>query len=144
MDKQNRILAEELTRAHASLLAAVRNLETSLQPTVKTSLAELRAELIATQKQILDHFRYEEQNGYLDAVRQREPRLEHNIEALEEEHRQLADTLAHLREKVYATTSLEPGLRAEILDWIGALRHHEARENLLVQDAFNFEASAED
>jgi len=136
--------AEALSRAHATLLDDLRNLEETVRSVSGEGLAELRARLSATCAQITAHFRFEEQNGYMNTVRKREPRLERTIQQLADEHRQLAESLDCLVREYGAATSLEDTLRKEIRAWIEHVRQHEARENDLVQNAFNLDIGAED
>lgn len=105
---------------------------------------ELSARLLATQRHVSEHFRFEEQNGYMGAVRKREPRLEHTIQQLEEEHRQLLRSLETLLGVVQAATSLDNVFREKVRAWVERVRHHEARENEVIQDAYNQDISAED
>jgi hypothetical protein len=133
-----------LARAHAALLENLRKLDEATRPGSAEGLPELCARLAATQVHLLEHFRFEEQNGYMDAVRQREPRLERAVQELAEEHRQLAQSLAALLEKARAATSPDATVRQAVRDWVERVRRHEARENDLVQDAFDVDIGAED
>jgi len=137
-------VAESLSRAHQALLNDLRKLKNSLNPASGQDLSTLRAELAATQTHILDHFRFEEQDGYMDKVRKREPRLEHTIDQLAGEHRQLAQSLEALMAKARDAQNLDQALREKIREWIASVRQHEIREDELVQDVFNLEISAED
>jgi hypothetical protein len=91
-----------------------------------------------------DHFRFEEQNGYLDTIRNREFRLSHSIQHLAKQHQSLLETLDALIAAAEAATSIDRGLADEITKWINDVREHEIRKNELVQDAFNFDIAAED
>jgi hemerythrin-like domain-containing protein len=144
MGNSDRSVAEALGRAHVALLEDLRQLETATLPASGEGLAGLRARLDATRRHVTEHFRFEEQNGYMDAVRKREPRLERTIQQLAEEHHQLAQALEALIEESRAATSPEAALRDEIRRWVEHVRQHEARENDLVLDAFNVDLSAED
>jgi hypothetical protein len=104
----------------------------------------LRARLDATHRHIMEHFRFEEQNGYMDTVRKREPRLERSIEHLAEEHWQLAQSLNALIEQARSATSCDQAFRDQVRTWVEQVRQHEVRENELVQDAFNLDIGAED
>jgi hypothetical protein len=137
-------VAESLRQAHAALLADLRELEQAAHPTSGEGLAELRARLWEARADITEHFRFEEQNGYMEVVRKREPRLERNIQQLAEEHRQLAGILDGLIRESDAATKLGDRLRQEVRAWIDGVRQHEAREHDLVQDAFNLDIGTED
>ena len=137
-------VAESLGRAHVVLLADLRVLEQSARPSSGEGLAELRARLGATQTHVTEHFRFEEQNGYMEAVLKREPRLERAIQQLAEEHHSLAQSLAVLIEQARAATSLDDPLREGVREWVERVRRHETRETDLVQDAYNLDIGAED
>jgi DNA-binding transcriptional ArsR family regulator len=137
-------IAEALSRAHAALLEDLRKLEEAASPGSRDGLAEIRARLGATQAHIAEHFRFEEENGYLDALKKREPRLERTIRQLAEEHRQLAQSLAALVGEARAATSLGDKFREKTREWIERVRQHEHHENDLVQNAFNLDIGAED
>jgi predicted PilT family ATPase len=137
-------VAETLTRAHEALLEDLRKLAEAVRPASTEGLAELRARLDATRGHIAEHFRFEEQNGYMDAVRKREPRLERTIQQLADEHRELLQSLDAVIEEARAAPGLDGTLREEVRQWGEAVRRHEVRENDLVQDAFNLDIGAED
>jgi hypothetical protein len=144
MTKAEESTAAQLARAHAALLKDLRQLEEEARTGSRESLAELRDRLAATRTDITDHFRFEETNGYMDRVRKREPRLDREIDRLGEEHRELGEALRHLIQQAETTTNLTSAFQKEILGWIERVRLHEARENDLVQDAFNLDMGPED
>jgi hypothetical protein len=144
MKKTESSVAKALERAHAALLEDLRSLEEAARPAQAEGLVELRRRLEATQTHIIQHFHFEEQYGYMDTVRKREPRLERTIQQLAEEHCQLGQSLAVLIEQGRVATSLHDPFRDEVLRWIECVRKHEARENDLVQGAFNLDIGAED
>ena len=137
-------VAEALSQAHGALLADLRELKQAVRPSSEEGLRELRTRLGAAHAHITEHFRFEEQNGYMDAVRKREPRLERTIQQFVEEHGQLRRSLDALIGEATAATSLGDTLREEIREWIERVRQHEIRENDLVQDAFNLDIGGED
>lgn len=144
MTKLDFTVADTLSQAHAALLEDLARLEGTVQPTSRERISDLRARLGAAERHISEHFRLEEQNGYMDVVRKREPRLERAIQELADEHRELADELDGLI--VYAATARRVGaaFRAQVRAWVEHVRKHEARENDLVQDAFTLDMGAED
>ncbi len=137
-------VAESLSQAHATLLADLLELEQAAHPSSGESLAELRARLGEARADIIKHFRFEEQNGYMDVVRKREPRLERNIQQLADEHRQLVGALDILVRKSGTATRLDDTLRQGVRAWVERVRRHGAREHDLVQDAFNLDIGTED
>jgi hypothetical protein len=104
----------------------------------------LRAWLGAAQSHVTEHFRFEKQNGYMDAVRKREPRLERAVQQLAEEHRDLARSLTARREQAETVTNLDDRFREVVRGCLDRIRQHEARENQVAQDAFNLDISTED
>jgi len=137
-------IAESLSRAHKALRKDLQRLEDSIHRTSDSGMSEIRVIFAATRIHILDHFRFEEKNGYMDKVRKREPRLDHAIDQLAAEHRRLDQALDDLIQKVKQAPILDEDLRARTREWIQGVRQHEAREDELVQDAFNLDISAED
>ncbi len=72
----------------------------------------------------------------MDAVRKQEPRLEHAIQNLIDEHRELVRSLDTLIEEAEAKNKLEDVFRQKVHRWIERVREHESRENGLLEDAF--------
>jgi hypothetical protein len=144
MGKTESPVAEALSRAHRSLLEDLRKLEEAARPSAGKSLTDLRDRLDAADTDITEHFRFEEQNGYMSDVRKQKPHLERAVQQLAAEHRQLAQGLAGLIDKAWAASSLDDALGEEVRQWIERVRQHEHRENELVQDAFNIDIGARD
>lgn len=136
--------ADELRQAHAALLQDLRSLDEAVRPTTGEGLAQLLERLGATRTHISAHFRFEEQNGYMDVVRKREPRLERAIQHLIVEHQQITQTLDALVEQAMAMASPTATFREKARGWIERVRRHEAHENDLIQDAFNLVIGGED
>ena len=133
-----------LSRAHATLLEDLQTLGDAVRPGSTEEPAGVQSRLDATQRHLTEHFRFEEHNGYMETVRSREPRLEHALQQLVEEHRQLAASLDALLAQARAATALDDTFRAAVRAWIECVRQHEIRENDLVQDAFTLDIGAED
>jgi hypothetical protein len=142
-EKRTSGLVKALGRAHAAMLDDLTKLEKAAQNSV-TSIADFQLRLEAAKKDVTAHFRYEEKDGYMDAVRKREPRLEHAINELAADHVRLAGALDAILSEANAAASVNETLRKKVLEWIDELTHHELRENHLVQEAFNSDVSAED
>ncbi len=143
-NKTDRGVAEALGRAHAVLLDDLKNLEGAALPTSGCNLLEILSRLNAARTHIAEHFRFEERNGYMDTVRQREPRLEQAIQELRADHGQLSRALDAIIDKVKAAPHPGHALKEEIARWLHDVRRHERRENDLVQDAFVMDVAAED
>jgi hypothetical protein len=144
MDSGQRELAEALRRAHAALERDLENLKARLRDPADLTPAEVRLRLAQTRADLAAHFRFEEQNGYLDTVLQRAPNRDQVVQHLLDEHRVLMESVSALIEAAAAGHAADTVFRQKVLAWIDSLRDHETRENLLVQDAFNLEVVAED
>ena len=144
MGTKHRSAAEALTRAHLALRKDLGLLEEAARTACGEGAAALRARLGATRTHVLEHFRFEEDNGYLDAVRKREPRLDRAVQQLAEDHVRLARSLDALVEEAGRASHLDEPFRAKVRAWMEQLRQHETRENDLIQDAFNTDIGAED
>jgi hypothetical protein len=136
-------LAETLRLAHEALSRDLRGLEATARAEPPASRAEMGMRLRRTRAHLTDHFRFEERNGYLDTVLRRDPNRERAVERLHDDHRRLAEELEGLLQEAAEEGPGGP-LPAKVLAWVGSVRDHEARENALVQDAFNVEPAAED
>jgi hypothetical protein len=86
MESKEISTAEALRRAHEALGRDLQALEATFARDSAENLALIKIRLKATQTHLLEHFRFEEQNGYMEKIRKREPRLEHAIEQLASEH----------------------------------------------------------
>jgi hypothetical protein len=140
----NRFVGEAFGRAHAKLLTDLRQLEKAVLSESGQGLMHLHARLARTYNDVAAHFRFEEQDGYMAAVRKREPRLERAIQELAGEHAQLSESLNVLMVKARVATTLDDELRQQLRAWVERVREHEARENQLVQGAFNLDIAGED
>jgi predicted nucleic acid-binding Zn-ribbon protein len=135
---------EALRQAHVALLEDLTDLENAANSYLGTDSAAMLSRLERTRTHITEHFRFEEQNGYMADVLQREPNLARTIEQLRDEHHKLALKLDGLLEQMRSGQPLEEAVRDQVRSWIESVRQHEARENSLVQYAFNVDLGAED
>jgi hypothetical protein len=142
--KKDVSVAAALGRAHAALLNDLRRLEEAARPPSGAGPADLGVRLAATQAHLTQHFRFEEHDGYMDAVRKRELRLERTVQQLADEHRELAQSLEALLQQARGTGEPDDKLCDAVRAWVGRVRGHEARENALIQHAFNVDIGAED
>jgi hypothetical protein len=128
--------ADDLGRAHVSLLDDLRTLEQAFHLGPEASGLNVLNRLMTTHSHITDHFGFEEQSGWTDAVRKQEPRLEHAIQNLVDEHRELVQSLDTLIEEAEAQNKLGDVFYQKVQRWIERVREHETRENELLEDAF--------
>jgi hypothetical protein len=143
VEKTSTAVAEALKQAHGTLLEDLRTLEDAVHKSSKDA-GGLCARLMATRPHLVEHFKFEEQNGYMEVVRKREPRLERAIQQIAEEHGQITQSLDSLIGETRGSGEIRDGFREKLRAWIKGVRGHEARENELVQGAFNLDITAED
>jgi hypothetical protein len=134
---------DALLRAHRALAEDLRGLE-SARTTAGGSPAALAARLERTRGDLAEHFRFEEDNGYLRGVLERNPHLDRAILHLGQEHRKLLQSLDDLRAEVGAAAVVTDELWNKVAGWVRRVRRHERSENILVEDAYNLDLSAED
>src|SRR5579871_6847941 len=136
-------LGEALRHAHSALLADLTQLEETARgaPDAPTILL---APLTATRGHLASHFRLEEKGGYMDAVRDREPRMQHAVSQLGIEHGQLMQSLNGLVTRASRAAGADETLCEDVLQWLDRIRNHEHRENELIQEAFNTDLGGED
>ena len=137
MQKSTIATADELGQAHASLLDDLQKLEHAVLASPQVSVLHMLSQLSTARSHITDHFGFEEkEEGWMEAVRKHQPRLEHAVCGMIEEHRQLVKSLKTLIEEAEAETKLEDAFRQKVLRWIQRVREHELLENELLEDAF--------
>jgi hypothetical protein len=142
MAKVQRAGAEGLRQAHARLRKDLGELEAAARAPAGAAAPALGALLRRARAHLAEHFRFEEENGYMTAVLQRDPNQGRRVEQLRDEHRRLFAALEALLDA--AGRGATDAGRAKVLEWVAAVRRHEEREDALVQDVFNVDTSAED
>jgi hemerythrin-like domain-containing protein len=135
---------EALRQAHMTLLVDLQDLEGIARMVPTGGPTTLFARLIATRDHLATHFRFEEKDGYMDAVRKREPHFEHAVSRLGIEHGQIMQSLDGLVNRASRVEVPDDRLRQDVLHWLDRLRNHEHRENELVQEALNTDFGAGD
>ncbi len=144
MDKPETTPAETLAQAHATLREELGRLERAAHAPSDAMPLELRNDLERVRTCLAEHFRIEEENGYLSTVLKSLPHLERPARRLLEEHRLLAHSLDALLAEAGHPPRAGTALRGQVLAWIEQVRAHETRENLLVEDAFNLDLGTDD
>jgi hypothetical protein len=136
MESSQPTFAEALNAAHTALLIDLRDLDEAARSASGEGSAELGTYLGKVRTHLLEHFRFEEQDGYMAPVLKEEPRLGPAIQELLAEHGQLARVLDALIQEVGASRRLEGVLLERVRGWVKQVRHHETQENNLVYEAY--------
>jgi hypothetical protein len=127
---------DALLRTHRALLKSLHALGSAVQTTSEERLPALLACLDTTRDRLAEHFRFEEQNGYLASVLEYQPHLERTVGRLAQEHVELLRYLDELCAEARASQIATVPLRQKVVRWIARVRQHERSEDVLVQDAF--------
>jgi hemerythrin len=135
---------EALNKAHVQLKEELRGLENLVRNPDKMEPNDTTYHLVNLRQHLLDHFRLEEEGGYMDVVAQREPNLHREMEQLKEDHKRLAAGLDALIADARMGQAGTAAFAQRVRDWVASVRRHEADENRLLQDAFTLDVTAED
>jgi hypothetical protein len=136
MNTPERSFADALHDAHTSLLRDLQELEKAVGPTSSEGPAELGSRLGKVRTHLADHFRFEEEGGYMAPVLKEAPRFRAEIQELLAEHSQMAQALDAILQEVGREPAVADVSRQKIHVWVSKVRHHETRENDLVQEAY--------
>jgi len=136
MNTPEQSFADALHDAHTALLRDLQELEKAVGPTSSEGPVELGTRLGKVRAHLADHFRFEEEGGYMAPVLKEEPRLSGKIQDLLAEHSQMAQVLDAIVEEVGREPIVQDVSRQKIRAWLGKVRHHETCENDLVQEAY--------
>jgi hypothetical protein len=135
---------EELDLAHASLRKDLQALQDVVSADCDATPLRMGNRLAMARTQVTEHFAWEESNGWATAILQQEPRLEHAVRHLLQEHRELTQSLDTLIDEAAAIQHADKPFREKVLRWIERVRDHEARENELLEEAFEEDLGAGD
>ena len=136
MKKLDVAKAEIPGTSHEPLRKHLRQLEDALRATSALSPQKLGVQLAGLRGHLIEHFSLEEQNGWKDAVLTQDPRLEHAVGALIDEHKRLLQALNTLIDKSEIISAVDATICEKVLRWIHRVRDHEAREDDLLDSAF--------
>jgi hemerythrin-like domain-containing protein len=136
METPEKSFAEAILEDHTDILRELQNLEKAVGVESREKPAELSARLGKIQTHLTEHFRFEEDGGYMSSVLREEPRLGRVADELLAEHTQLAQSLNAIIQEVSNVGTLQDTSREKIRAWVGRVRHHEASENHLVLEAY--------
>lgn len=135
---------ENLSQAQRRLTEDLRTLEAAVQQKSQESMTAIRTGLGSVYTHLCAHFRLQEKGGFLNELREREPRLARTAWELLEEHRTLRQALDSLHGEANVAVSLDDTFREKVRQWIANMRRHETRENDLLQDVVDLDIGAED
>jgi len=128
--------ADALHDAHTVLLRDLQELEKAVGSELGESPPVLAGRLERLRAHVIEHFQFEEDGGYMAPVLKEEPRLAAVIQELLAEHGRMAQTIDALIQEVRAARSVQDAFREKVRAWVAQVRHHETRENNLVQEAY--------
>jgi hypothetical protein len=134
----------DLQQEHASLLQRLAHLEGAIESANGATVAD---HLRAIQEHLLQHFRFEERDGYMKHVLERAPHLHRKVGSLLAEHAEMAQDLVTLigaAAPMSNNTPLSGAFRHRVRQLLSKIRVHEAHETDLVQEAANEELGTED
>ncbi len=144
MNEIETTVPDALLQAHRELRAELRSLRESARSVSADQPGDIAAQMEATRTDLQEHFRFEEENGYMASVLQLRPHLTRAIQHLQEEHRELLRSLNELITEARSAANLTAGFREKVDHWVASVGRHEREENVLIQDAFNLDVEAED
>jgi hypothetical protein len=136
METSEKEFAEALHQAHTGLLRDLQQLEEAVRPGSGEGPTELSTRLGKVRMHLTEHFRFEEQDGYMAPVLKEEPRFGPAVQELLDEHRKLEQTLDAILQELRAAPSLQDVWREKVRAWLKQVRQHESRENNLVQEVY--------
>jgi hypothetical protein len=135
---------DAMRRAHEVLGNDLRKLHAEMRSGSVAGIMDVCDRLGAARDHVANHFRLEEQNGYMDAVAKRQPRLDRAIRQLAEDHAELLKSLDDIIVETGRATAVDDRLRNRILAWLDGVHRHEDRENRLIEDAFDLDLGSND
>jgi hemerythrin len=140
--QSNRV--ETMRRAHEVLRDDLQRLHADVQSPATANLMDVCGRLGAVRDHVANHFRLEEEGGYMDAIGKRQPRLDHAIRKLAEEHASLLQSLDQIIQEASRATAIDDRLCRRITAWVASVLQHEDRENRFIQDAYDLDIGAND
>jgi hemerythrin len=142
MDKSPAFIAEALRQVHLELWQNLWQLEDFLADPRDKTRDDWSSALRKLQSHLVHHFQLEEENGYMDAVLKRDPGQTRVVERLQDDHLELGRLLNDMIAQ--AELGKLESLAGKLRSLISRMKKHEYEENLLVENAFNLDISAED
>jgi hemerythrin-like domain-containing protein len=136
METPEQSFADALHEAHTDLLRDLQELEKAVGAGSREGPAELGSRLEHARTHLTDHFHFEEEGGYMAPVLKEEPRFGPLVEELLAEHGQMAKALDALVQEVRQAQTVQDSHRERVRALLSQVRHHETRENQLVQEAY--------
>jgi hypothetical protein len=144
MNQIETAIPDALFEAHRTLRSELRHLRNAIRSVPADHPGDIASQMEVVRSDLWEHFRFEEENGYMSSVVQLRPHLTRAVEQLREEHTELMRSLVELISEARSTTHLNAAFRDRLSAWLVAVGRHEQSENLLVHDAFNLDIEAED
>lgn len=135
----HQMLADRAQEANAIFLAELDDLEAQVKAMMAVPAGEVGQRLRPLREICVEHFRLEEQDGYLSRVLTWRPELDDRRRGLLEDHHGLLQALDAIIRDVDAGEGLTSDLRYRLTHWVRDVRRHEERENEFFDEASNDE-----
>jgi hypothetical protein len=108
---------------------------------------ELASRLVELRDILADHFRREEQGGYMTPALSAAPQLARQVSELQSQHEVLLERIDDLVSRLRCCDPAFPGwqvAKEEFEEILSDLREHEVAENMLMQSAFEQDVGVAD
>jgi len=135
--------ADAMKRAQLALQHQLRELEQLVAPHAADHLPDVRIRLKAVLSLVKEHFRIEEQDGYMNAVKEQDQRFESELQCFRDEHRAMRRELEFLVDEADSLQQIDAEFSESVHGWIDRFRMHEKNEIDLVQEAFDVDVGGE-
>lgn len=135
---QSMTYGAELARQHASFQQDLDSLTASVTAVIAPpgrDQRDLLRQVGRFHRQLQEHFRFEEADGYLTYVRRKRPGLTSFVDRLKHQHSEILSALSFVQRDASGSPSTD--VRAGVLRALDLLRRHEIEESELIQRALS-------
>jgi hypothetical protein len=136
MTKTERPISEKVLRAHREIDGELKRLEEVIAPSGFPGMGSLHTNLDKAYSLLIEHFRIEEEEGYMTEVLKKAPNTDRIVRDLQEQHKTLSHTLGDLMDDVKIMEAELEKLCAKLREWIEMAQAHELRESSLLTEVF--------
>jgi hypothetical protein len=130
--------------SHQPLFRRLATLEALIARPEPASAKEMRDALAVLRADVQAHFRDEEHSGLLSSLTRGDPRFQHAVDCLVDEHRSLEDGLDVLLGLAATPDVADEPFRRKLRSWITRARKHEIDEDVVLMEGVNQDVGAAD